>query len=158
MSKYLTKKSEKSLQWVLGLRHWFNYRALFTFAVLRNFLVIALSLAYLMVTTEFHEILRIPTLLEHYQEHTKKSKQLSFLDFISEHYFQSEIDSDANENHKSLPFNHDDLHIPVLWVEELIRPEVVFKLQIAIADNSKPINEDFYSEREVTDIWQPPRC
>jgi hypothetical protein len=158
LSKYLTKKSEKSLQHPVDLHHSFVSDGFFIFALLRSFIVILLSLAYLMVTTEFHEILRIPSLIEHYQEHSQKAEKLSFFEFINEHYFHSEGKATSTENHKTLPFHHDDLHIPILWVEEISHPELIFTQQMAILDIVPSVDGNFYSKCGVSDIWQPPRC
>ncbi len=59
-----------------------------TFALALNRLVsILFFLLYLFTTTEFSQVLKVPILFEHYQEHKLMNPRGTLLGFFQEHYF-----------------------------------------------------------------------
>jgi hypothetical protein len=68
---------------------------------LKQLLSISLLLLYLNSFTEFHELLRVPVLVEHYQEHRQKVSDISFWEFLVMHY-KTDVAHDEQDN--QLPF------------------------------------------------------
>ena len=60
----------------------------------KTFFNISLTI-YLFSFTEVKEVLKIPALIEHYQEHKSENKNISIIGFIALHYLSgSQKDSD----------------------------------------------------------------
>ncbi|NNU33092.1 hypothetical protein HK413_00860 [Mucilaginibacter sp. S1162] len=75
---------------------------------MKKFAAILLLTAYLFSTTELHQLLKLPVVFEHFAEHRKKNKNISFLQFPDMHYLHgSPKDKDYNEDMK-LPFKTAD--------------------------------------------------
>jgi hypothetical protein len=68
-------------------------------------LPIFLSLQIMTNCTFFEDVVRIPSLIEHFQHHSAEEQgNLSFFDFIVMHYFSGTLNTDAA--HGNLPLNH----------------------------------------------------
>lgn len=69
----------------------------------RLFLYLILLL-YINSNTEFFQLLKLPVLFEHYYEHRNETHEISFLDFLYNHYALSDDgDNDMKQDIK-LPF------------------------------------------------------
>lgn len=112
---------------------------------------------YLLSQTEFHQLVKLPLLLEHYMEHRAESPELSFLDFLDMHYLQgSPIDKDFAKDQR-LPFKSADCSTvvtpAVLPTTEITLPAwIYFSDRIQEALQTEPL-----LSRAHTEIWQPPR-
>lgn len=58
---------------------------------------------YLFTATEFKQLFKLPTLIEHYKEHQQKNKHISFFSFIKMHYSKGVLDDDYTKD-QQLPF------------------------------------------------------
>ena len=114
---------------------------------------------YLLSTTELHQLLKLPMVFEHFYDHQKENKEISFLQFLDMHYMHgSPNDKDINEDMK-LPFKAADncsenvspvqvpqfahvLAIPVISVT--VKKGCISKIQ-------------FISTSYLSGIWQPPK-
>jgi hypothetical protein len=67
----------------------------------KRFISIGLLFLYLISSTEFSEVLRLPLLIEHYTEHKNKAEDLTFWQFLVVHY---ETDVAHDDTDMSLPF------------------------------------------------------
>jgi len=68
-----------------------------------KFFAIFILIGSLLPSSDFHELSKISSLLQHYQEHTARTAQsLEFLDFLKMHYTCA--DKKESENHDNLPF------------------------------------------------------
>ena len=67
---------------------------------MRNKLILLLVSLYLLGSTEFHQVLKLPLLLEHYAEHRGKV-EMTFWEFLVMHY---ETDVPHDDRDMSLPF------------------------------------------------------
>ena len=56
--------------------------------------------------TEIGQLLKIPTLIQHFTEHHDDDLDISFADFIDFHYNNDKqhSDTDKHDNHQNLPF------------------------------------------------------
>ena len=73
---------------------------------MKNVLLISLLLTHLLGNTELCQLLRVPKIFEHYQEHQLWNTDASFLGFITMHYMGKDgIDGDEDQD-KELPFMH----------------------------------------------------
>ncbi|WP_299823726.1 hypothetical protein [uncultured Pontibacter sp.] len=68
------------------------------------FFTVFIFIGSLLPNSDLHELSKIPTLLQHYQQHRQSANwQLSFSDFLKMHYACSAEQQTAGE-HDSLPF------------------------------------------------------
>ena len=121
---------------------------------MNRLLAISFLVLYINSNTEFHEMMRLPILLEHFSEHKQKVNDITFWDFLVMHY-KSNVSHDADDN--QLPFK-DPGHsftAPTLAVptHKMILKEIVF--------STKPNHTSTYSETfiasHLSDIFQPPK-
>ena len=70
---------------------------------MRKVLAIWLLLIFSITQTELGQLLKIPSLVEHFHTHRQQNSTLSFIDFLKDHYTKSHQDKDQSEDRK-LPF------------------------------------------------------
>lgn len=117
---------------------------------------------YLLSTTEFCQLLKIPVLVEHYIEHKEENTEMSILDFLTLHY-----QGNHQENH---PYDYDyqqDQKLPfiaqadVLSVFFVFSPFITFDIKDKILLNQSldvtSYKNLFIENRFLSSIWQPPR-
>jgi len=68
--------------------------------------ILLLSLTLMGSVVDFHNLAKIPRLIEHFKEHRKRLSGFSFVDFLDLHYGgqASRHDQDERGKHQSLPF------------------------------------------------------
>ena len=121
---------------------------------MKRILAISLLILYINSHTELHEALRLPVLLEHYQEHRQKATDMSFWEFLVMHY-KTDVPHDANDSR--LPFK-DPAHA-------FAAPALALPTQKITFHESTPLTEvshsSIYTEVSIafhiSDIFQPPR-
>jgi hypothetical protein len=118
-------------------------------------IIIGLLLAYLVSSTEVHELLRLPLLVNHYQEHKEKVTDITFWEFLVMHY---ETDVPHDDQDTRLPFKtcHHSLTSTALATTSqkitLTMPLPVVVKQALSADHSAPLTSC------LEEIFQPPRA
>ncbi len=72
--------------------------------MMKKIIAISFLLVYLFSTTEAKQLLKLPLVFQHFKEHQKENKTISFLHFLKIHYLQgSPRDKDYNRD-MQLPF------------------------------------------------------
>lgn len=118
---------------------------------------IFLSLQIITNCTFFEDVVRIPSLLEHFEHHSEKENgHLSFLDFIVMHYFTSSLDNDTA--HNTLPLHHsgDIGHVhsnPPCTLPEALQCFIPQALEVRHVFYA----EAFHLNNLLNSIFQPPR-
>lgn len=129
------------------------------FKGMRRFIAGALLLVYLFSTTEFHEFLKLPTLVEHFTEHKSKDNSISVWQFLCLHYANNKADNKDSDRDMKLPFKTIDGGNCNSFIS--ILPEEKFALcmlPIATEIKSNPIfYKAFYNTSFWNAIWQPPQ-
>lgn len=59
---------------------------------------------YLIGATELHQLLKMPLLLEHYNEHKLDNGNLSLISFIYQHYLGDDGNANDDQKDQNLPF------------------------------------------------------
>lgn len=121
-------------------------------------IIAILCLALLLFTnTELYQLVKLPVLLEHYQEH--QSGGMSFLGFLQEHYFNGGTRNPDYERDMQLPFKT-PTHIAsiafVLTVPH--QPEVTLEPLSEQDDIVYTAYSDWLPATYLQDIFQPPRA
>lgn len=119
--------------------------------------ILFLSL-YLVSTTELYQLLKIPTLVEHYLEHKKFNPDMPFEAFIKTHYDHPVKDGDYGTDQR-LPFI---IHSAPLALVFTVNPGIsieTVKINFAqLKPNKIPSkDEDFCFKGFVSSVWEPPK-
>ena len=122
---------------------------------MKQLFALSLVIFYVNSNTEFHELMRLPVLFEHFSEHKKLVGDISMWEFLVMHY-NTNVPHDADDN--KLPFKDPDHSFisttlaitpphKISWIEnaEIVRVTHLSKYQ-----------EAFFSS-PLCDIFQPPK-
>jgi hypothetical protein len=126
--------------------------------VKKNISVFFLSI-YLLSTTQLSELLKLPLLIQHFTEHQKETKDISFLIFLKMHYFNGDPkDADYDKDMK-LPFK--TTHVNTSISTYIAFESQSFQLKRQIYTELKirvfTIFDSWYSNSYLNAIWQPPK-
>ncbi len=121
---------------------------------MKRYLALLLLILYINSNTEFHELLRTPVLINHYNQHKLLAKDISFWDFLVMHY-KTGVAHDADDN--QLPFK-DPAHSFTASTLALPISKILLKEAVALAetDHPYPYTETFIASH-LSKIFQPPR-
>lgn len=121
---------------------------------MKRILAISFLVLYINSNTEFHEMFRLPILLEHYRQHKQKVNDISFWDFLVMHY-KSNVSHDSDDN--QLPFK-DPGHSFTAPTVALLIHKMVLKETVTSSktDHSSSYSETFIASH-LSDIFQPPK-
>lgn len=126
---------------------------------MKRILAIAFLSLYLFSTTEFHEFLKMPAMVEHFSEHQKEKPSLSFWQFLCIHYTHGDVKDKDHEKDMKLPFKTHDNCGGSNFIT--IIPDHRFNLEKNTLVEVVKNNPNYYSEIIVThsqnSIWQPPK-
>ncbi|MCE7064942.1 hypothetical protein [Dyadobacter sp. CY326] len=61
-------------------------------------------------TTSLYQVMKAPTLVRHFLEHKSLDQKVSFVDFLSMHYWGEDLDDDDDEKDMQLPFKKIEIH------------------------------------------------
>ena len=107
-------------------------------------------------SAEAHQLMKLPQLFIHYDEHKQEMASLSFFEFISLHY-TSGNQEDKKEEHKQLPFkSHECHHAQVLILDLPIHPESISFA--SVKSEFIPAEQNIYLSETIGSIWQPPQA
>ncbi|MBS1525338.1 MAG: hypothetical protein JST19_06805 [Bacteroidetes bacterium] len=126
---------------------------------MKKFSTILLLTAYLFSTTELHQLLKLPVVFEHFAEHQKQNKNISFLQFLDMHYMHgSPKDKDYSEDMK-LPFKTADNCVSS--VSPVVIPLLTHTLEnyiVHIPEKEIHITRDeLIPSSYLSRVWQPPK-
>ena len=139
---------------------WFiNKKNIFTFVFLKRTLVILLLSAYLVSTTEFHQLIKLHLLVEHFMEHRQENKDLHLWKFLCMHYAHENTDNDHHDKDMKLPFkSHEDCvncfmsgYFSIPFQGIILNP-IFFG-----SESFTSYPENFLTSAYLPNIWQPPK-
>jgi len=119
--------------------------------------ILLLSL-YLVSTTELYQLLKIPTLVEHYWEHKNMNPDMPVIAFLKAHYDHPAKDGDFGKDQK-LPFI---IHSTTLSLVFTINPGFYFETKTenfrSLKSHKIPSkDEDFCYKGFAGSVWEPPK-
>ena len=121
---------------------------------MKRLLAISVILLYVNSNTEFHEVFRLPLLVEHFTEHKKLVGDISFWEFLVMHY-KTNASHDADDSR--LPFK-DPAHSFTASTLAIPIHKIILRDTPIIAEVShiSSYKESFIASH-LSDIFQPPR-
>jgi len=123
---------------------------------MKKFIAISFLAVFLCASTEIHQILRLPVLIQHYLEHQEVNNNQSLAEFLTNHYSNRQNHSDSN--HNNLPFKTADCataHVALAFANHAqysVQSPTTFQEKA-----SSIYNDVIYSSAIVNSIWQPPK-
>ncbi|MGL2963734.1 hypothetical protein ACSVH2_07955 [Flavobacterium sp. RSB2_4_14] len=127
--------------------------------MIKRSLALAFLLLYLFSTTEFHELLRLPAVFEHFDSHKKETPTISLWEFLCIHYAHGEVQDDDYDNDMKLPFKTHDGCNSQNFVSLI--PEQKYSLAKINPSISRKHTHKYQAEFTISiylnTIWQPPK-
>ena len=121
---------------------------------MKRLLAISFLFLYINSNTEFHEMLRLPILIEHYTEHKKASGDISFWEFLVMHY-KTNVTHDSHDN--ELPFKDPAHSFTASTLAIPIHKMVLKETEIVSVVNHTSSYSETFIASHLSDIFQPPR-
>jgi len=118
------------------------------------FLVIICVLSY----TEFGQVLKLPILIAHFNEHNAGYHKLKVWDYIKEHYNNDDNVPADHERDMQLPFKTSHTCQANLVLYAPSQPENEVELCVEPLTDFLPGNEEYPSDVFAGTIFQPPRA
>jgi hypothetical protein len=92
--------------------------------LMRRIITISFLAVYFLGNTEVGQLVNLPKLITHYQQHQQLNSKVSFVGFVSMHYFGDDgITADDNQDNE-LPFRQ--LHKPFSAIAYIVPPIASF--------------------------------
>ena len=124
---------------------------------MKQWISILLLSFYLVSTTELYQLLKIPTLIEHFIEHSGDNPEMTLISFLKMHYDHPVKDADYQTDQK-LPFVTHSSHLVLVFT---VNPNLTVEVKKPIiTDHHKKIvsfGNLFYDKDDSNSIWQPPK-
>ena len=112
-----------------------------------------------MSTTELHQLMKLPFMVEHYFEHKNKNNSLTFFEFLIRHYSNvTVLDEDYSKDMK-LPFKSNQGCTDITIKAPVANPfNTVLLKPINIGSKTFTLyNDMFLPSFFLPNIWQPPK-
>ncbi|MGE5520879.1 MAG: hypothetical protein ACM3VS_13190 [Candidatus Dadabacteria bacterium] len=118
-------------------------------------LVAIIFLVLLTSTTEAGELLKLPSLVNHWRLHKQEGRTTSFFDFMKEHYSIRHSDNDRQEDDQ-LPFK--SMHIDHFMMVYVSTPAAPIKVSSNFEETSTVfLYTEFIPGTHLLGIFHPPR-
>jgi hypothetical protein len=125
---------------------------------MKRILTILLALQLLTGNQFFAELVKIPSLIEHFQEHKAANQDLDFFTFLKMHYSDPEHQK-SDARHDNLPLKvHSSAHAEI-FVFSLETPSSVSEPMSQNIENKTQVikNHQFSDSKIRFSVFQPPR-
>lgn len=126
---------------------------------MRKYLAITFLALYVFTSTEFHEIMKLPNLVSHYNEHKEENKNMTLWKFLCIHYAHGEVYDDDRDKDMKLPYKSIDCHASSLVIT--LPPTHHYDLQFNHSFDEEKKQTSYYHNTFCSDnfqsIWQPPK-
>ncbi|MBS1667992.1 MAG: hypothetical protein JST58_11505 [Bacteroidetes bacterium] len=114
---------------------------------------------YLLSTTEAHQLLKLPVVFMHFQEHRQENKNLSLLQFLDMHYMHGSPRDKDYDRDMQLPFKTTSCCLSTITTA-YVPLQVQYAILAPILDSSKTpsfAKPPFIPSSYLSKIWQPPK-
>lgn len=110
---------------------------------------------FMCANTSIGQLLKVPNLIEHYNEHKNEltTDSISFIDYIVSHYSKN---ADNNHDHEDLPFKTLDNSSSTLFAFSIITYQIQVVKPLISTQKKFFYNKSFKSNL-IASIWLPPK-
>ncbi len=126
---------------------------------MKKLISILLISSFLISSTEFYQILKVPFLLEHFKEHKSLNEGTTFWSFLSMHYSNNDIKYADYEKDMRLPFKSSEgsLHLLSISFINYFSTTKLHKPFAKTLKTYKIFNDHKFQSSYLSNIWQPPK-
>ncbi len=118
-------------------------------------LSITLLFLYVSVQSPLHELVKLPSLVSHFIEHKNTNPNISFYDFIADHYGNHETSEDFK--HNKLPFKDENHPLMIGFQYFNSDSPAILPSQFSEVAQISVCNTMSITMGEKSHVWQPPR-
>lgn len=105
----------------------------------------------------FHQLVKLPVLVQHFQEHRQRDQSVSLLDFLSMHYWGRDLNDNDQERDNQLPFKA--FHKECLEHFSTPVKTFAFKSVIYFYKSDFPLpSEAYLPDTKLAALFRPPRA
>ena len=110
---------------------------------------------FMCANTSIGQLLKVPNLIEHYNEHKNEltTDSISFIDYIVSHYSKN---AENNHDHQDLPFKTLDNSSNVLFAFSLTTLQIQ-TIKPLISSKKKFFYNISFESNLIASIWLPPK-
>lgn len=126
---------------------------------MKKLAAIILLSVYLLSTTQLSELLKLPSLIEHYTEHKEAKEDLTFFAFLKIHYSKGDGKYADYDLDTQLPFKS-TVNTCMISLAFCATPQAIkFVPKLPVIENVQAVTyqPSFHSSSALSSIWQPPR-
>ena len=115
---------------------------------------------FLVNNTNLDQLLKLPTLVIHYQEHHRLNEDLSISDFLCMHYMTEDDKDDDNDRDMQLPYKTVDVHaLQHIYVPLAKTVAVKQQQESYVIPVKNPVLKDCYlPEPALSSLFRPPQA
>lgn len=125
---------------------------------MKKLFAISFLFIYLFSSTELHQLLKLPLLVEHFIEHKEENKDITLWQFLHIHYTAGDVEDSDYDKDMKLPFkSHDNC---VSSFSNVYLPSVKVSIEKPVRFLQKKNftkKDEFLLTSHLPLIWQPPR-
>lgn len=116
--------------------------------------------AYLLASTALGEAIKLPILFQHYFEHKSQTAQLSFTQFVIDHYNSIPHTDNDEERDNQLPFktlDQNGSNLLNVMVPNALNHQLKNAINLISIDHFTLYTENFNHSAYCDKVWQPPK-
>jgi len=123
---------------------------------LKKIAAILLVFLFMCANTSIGQLLKIPNLIEHYNEHKNEltTASISFIDFLESHY--SKNAENNPEEHQNLPFKTFEITSTVFVLVNNTNFQIQ-PLKAVISSKQNFFYQQSFKSNLISSIWLPPK-
>ena len=124
---------------------------------MKRLTAIWLLISLILAQTELNQLLKLPVLFQHFQEHQQENAVVSVKDFLVMHYLLEQVKDQDYDRDMQLPFKSENP--PILTISSAVITAEPFIVIHFTALNPRPSirYSDQVISRTPEAIWQPPQ-
>jgi hypothetical protein len=124
----------------------------------KRILSISFLVLYLLTTTEFYQLFKLNSFVEHFQEHKAKNGTISVLEFLNIHYGHANVNDEDHDQDMKLPFKScSNDFSSIQMITHTIEHFVPLSCFAYYTSKTYVSTESFLIPSYLSAIWQPPR-
>ncbi|MBI5857188.1 MAG: hypothetical protein HZB42_06025 [Sphingobacteriales bacterium] len=110
---------------------------------------------FISISTELHELMRLPVLIEHYFQHRSDDPCLSFFEYLKIHYSDNHPDDNDDNDDTQLPFKSQDGIVHIDTAIPVSR-QIIPKTDFGVSNVFIPHYAEKIPDNKSFPIFQPP--
>lgn len=124
---------------------------------MRTILLYLILFVLLLSPSTIHQLIKVPFLLTHLDQHQQKDQSLGLFEFLAMHYWGNDLDDDDDAQDRQLPFKTTDNHTCVALIFLLPKPLQLHNPTSKQLPYDSPVNDIFLPLPDPGSLFKPPQ-